>query len=92
MNLNEKRQHYKCGSNFVTVEMIPKWSIKSTLKGDICSTYKPDLKINEKVSLFNGDITTLEIDVIVNAANNMLSGGGGGMMSLIINIDLKIFN
>lgn len=33
--------------------------------------------LNEKVSLWKGDITLLEIDSIVNAANSKLAGGGG---------------
>lgn len=32
---------------------------------------------NKKISLFTGDITCLEIDAIVNAANNALMCGGG---------------
>lgn len=35
-------------------------------------------ELNEKVSLYQGDITKLAIDVIVNAANKELKGGGGG--------------
>jgi len=33
--------------------------------------------MNKKVALFHGDITTLEIDAIVNAANKTLIAGGG---------------
>ncbi|CAG2111230.1 unnamed protein product [Medioppia subpectinata] len=39
--------------------------------------YSVNHEMNEKVSIFVGDITIIEVDAIVNAADQELSGGGG---------------
>ena len=77
MSLDEKQQHYKCGPNYVTLEKIPTWPSTSKQSSSEYSSHQ-NSAISEKISTFVGDITTLEIDAIVNAANAQLGGGSGG--------------
>ncbi|XP_066923843.1 ADP-ribose glycohydrolase MACROD2-like isoform X1 [Clytia hemisphaerica] len=76
----ERRQSYQCGNRFKTLNDVPMYSVfnKTYFKGKIDEdAYRNDIDLASKVSLWQGDMTCLEIDAVVNAANESLLGGGG---------------
>lgn len=74
MGLEERRKHYR--STFLALKDISVWKQDPGAPAGNPHFPRNDA-LDGKISLFSGDITKLEVDGIVNAANKTLLGGGG---------------
>nr|XP_026483932.1 uncharacterized protein LOC113391979 [Vanessa tameamea] len=92
LSADDKRKLYKF-DDYIIIDKVDPWStyvvknkdveMKKHTNEDVTEFRKIEIdssknkELSGKVSIFKGDITKLEVDAIVNAANSRLIAGGG---------------